>query len=63
MFISSTAEALASQVHPEHFEKGLIYPPFKDIRKISATIAAKVAAKSYELGKPPLNIYIHAHNS
>ncbi|XP_028778961.1 NADP-dependent malic enzyme [Neltuma alba] len=46
----AASEALASQVREEHFDKGLIYPPFKDIRKISAHIAAKVAAKSYELG-------------
>lgn len=35
----------------ENFDKGLIYPPFTNIRKISAHIAAKVAAKAYELGK------------
>lgn len=46
----AASEALASQVTEEHFIKGLIYPPFKDIRKISAHIAAKVAAKAYELG-------------
>ena len=45
-----TAEALASQVSQEDFDKGLIYPPFTNIREISAHIAAKVAAKSYELG-------------
>lgn len=52
-----TAEALASQVTQEHFDKGLIYPPFKDIRKISAHIAANVAAKSYELGNAFLIYY------
>nr|P37223.1 RecName: Full=NADP-dependent malic enzyme; Short=NADP-ME [Mesembryanthemum crystallinum]CAA45772.1 NADP-malic enzyme [Mesembryanthemum crystallinum] len=46
----AASEALASQVTGEHFIKGLIYPPFKDIRKISAHIAAGVAAKAYELG-------------
>ena len=45
-----TAEALAQQVTQENFDKGLIYPPFKNIRKISAHIAANVAAKVYELG-------------
>ncbi|XP_015061138.1 NADP-dependent malic enzyme, chloroplastic [Solanum pennellii] len=44
------SEALAEQVSQENFEKGLIYPPFSNIRKISAHIAAKVAAKAYELG-------------
>lgn len=47
----ATAEALAAQVTQENFEKGLIYPPFSNIRKISAHIAAKVAAKAYDLGK------------
>ncbi|OMO66551.1 Malic oxidoreductase [Corchorus olitorius] len=44
------SEALAAQVTQENFDKGLIYPPFKNIRKISAHIAANVAAKAYELG-------------
>ena len=47
-----SAEALASQVSQEDFDKGLIYPPFTNIRKISAHIAASVAAKAYELGEP-----------
>ncbi|KOM27394.1 hypothetical protein LR48_Vigan406s020400, partial [Vigna angularis] len=46
----AAAEALASQVTQEDYNKGLIYPPFRNIRKISAHIAAKVAAKAYELG-------------
>ncbi|KAK1388057.1 hypothetical protein POM88_016235 [Heracleum sosnowskyi] len=46
----AASEALASQVTQENYDKGLIYPPFTSIRKISANIAAKVAAKSYELG-------------
>lgn len=45
-----TAEALAKQVTDENYNKGLIYPPFSDIRNISANIAANVAAKAYELG-------------
>ncbi|KAL8139500.1 hypothetical protein V2J09_005521 [Rumex salicifolius] len=51
-FISLTflTEALAAQVTDEDFSKGLLYPPFRNIRKISAHIAAKVAAKAYELG-------------
>lgn len=35
----------------ENYAKGLIYPPFSSIRKISAQIAASVAAKAYDLGK------------
>ncbi|KAK6944918.1 Malic enzyme, N-terminal domain [Dillenia turbinata] len=46
----AASEALANQVTQENFDKGLIYPPFTNIRKISANIAAKVAAKAYELG-------------
>lgn len=46
----ATAEALAAQVSQENYDKGLIYPPFSNIRKISAHIAAKVAAKAYDLG-------------
>ncbi|CAL9105695.1 malic enzyme [Musa troglodytarum] len=46
----AASEALAQQVTQENFDKGLIYPPFKNIRNISAHIAANVAAKVYELG-------------
>ncbi|KAG4197772.1 hypothetical protein ERO13_A05G045600v2 [Gossypium hirsutum] len=46
----AASKALASQVTEEHYEKGMIYPPLTNIRKISANIAAKVAAKAYELG-------------
>lgn len=46
-----TAEALAAEVTQENLDKGLIFPPFTNIRKISSHIAAKVAAKAYELGK------------
>lgn len=44
------AEALAGQVSKENYEKGMIYPSFSSIRKISAHIAASVATKAYELG-------------
>uniref|UniRef100_A0A453FHE4 Malic enzyme n=1 Tax=Aegilops tauschii subsp. strangulata TaxID=200361 RepID=A0A453FHE4_AEGTS len=46
----AASEALAQQVTQENFDKGLIYPPFSNIRKISAHIAANVAARAYELG-------------
>ncbi|KAL2544869.1 NADP-dependent malic enzyme 3 [Forsythia ovata] len=46
----AASEALAAQVTEENYAKGLVYPPFSNIRKISANIAANVAAKSYELG-------------
>lgn len=51
VYVFAAAEALAEQVTEENYAKGLIYPPFTCIRKISANIAAKVAAKAYELGK------------
>jgi malate dehydrogenase (oxaloacetate-decarboxylating)(NADP+) len=44
-------------VTQENFEKGLIYPPFSNIRKISAHIAANVAAKAYELGKHHASVF------
>ncbi|MCH80774.1 NADP-dependent malic enzyme-like, partial [Trifolium medium] len=47
----AASEALAAQVSQENYDKGLIYPPFTNIRKISANIAASVAAKTYELGE------------
>ncbi|KAL2944890.1 NADP-dependent malic enzyme [Bienertia sinuspersici] len=46
----AASEALAGQVTQENYEKGMIYPPFSSIRKISAHIAANVAAKAYDLG-------------
>ncbi|XVF34909.1 hypothetical protein REPUB_Repub18cG0098900 [Reevesia pubescens] len=46
----AASETLAKQVSEENYDKGLIYPPFSNIRKISANIAANVAAKAYELG-------------
>lgn len=49
MFLAS-AEALAREVTDEHRSQGLVYPPFKGIRKISANLAASVADKAYELG-------------
>ncbi|KAE8663000.1 NADP-dependent malic enzyme [Hibiscus syriacus] len=59
----AASEALAAQVTQENFDKGLIYPPFRDIRKISAHIAANVAAKAYQLGKihsSSINMIRHA---
>ncbi|KAE8718811.1 NADP-dependent malic enzyme [Hibiscus syriacus] len=46
----AASEALAKQLSDENYDKGLIYPPFSNIRKISANIDANVAAKAYELG-------------
>ncbi|KAH9544841.1 hypothetical protein CY35_12G016400 [Sphagnum magellanicum] len=49
MFLAA-AEALASQIRPEHLEKRQLFPSFKEIREISAVIGAAVAAKAYQLG-------------
>ncbi|XP_047251315.1 NADP-dependent malic enzyme isoform X2 [Capsicum annuum] len=46
----AASEALAAEVTEDDYLKGRIYPPFTNIRKISAHIAAEVAAKAYELG-------------
>lgn len=46
----AASEALAAEVTQENYDKGLIFPPFANIRNISAHIAANVAAKAYELG-------------
>ncbi|TVU35143.1 hypothetical protein EJB05_17014, partial [Eragrostis curvula] len=48
--VLAAAEGLAEQVTSEQIDKGQIYPPFSDIRKISANIAARVAEKAYDLG-------------
>ncbi|KVH90326.1 Malic enzyme, NAD-binding [Cynara cardunculus var. scolymus] len=50
-----TAQGLASQVTDEDLAKGIIYPSFSCIRKISANIAAYVAAKAYDLGLASYN--------
>lgn len=47
---TEAAAALASLVSKDDIEKGLIYPVFSYIRKISAHIAAAVAKRAYELG-------------
>ncbi|KAK2971132.1 hypothetical protein RJ640_008556 [Escallonia rubra] len=61
------SEALAEQVSQGNLDKGLIFPPFTNIRKISAQIAARVAAKAYELGlatrlPQPENLVAHAES-
>ncbi|KAG5559288.1 hypothetical protein RHGRI_008990 [Rhododendron griersonianum] len=63
----AASEGLAGQVTKENCEQGLIYPPFTNIRKISAHIAANVAAKVYELGLAsrlprPENLLKHAES-
>lgn len=49
MFIIA-AEALASQVTREHFEKGLIYPPINTILEVSVNISIRIADEIFESG-------------
>nr|AFL65183.1 plastid NADP-malic enzyme [Sorghum bicolor] len=63
----AASEALAGQATQENFDKGSIFPPFTNIRKISARIAAAVAAKAYELGlatrlPPPRDLVKYAES-
>lgn len=44
------AKALAEQVTKEHMEEGRVYPPLDTIRKVSLTIAAKVARFLFQEG-------------
>ena len=46
----AASEALAEQVTEEHFAKGLIFPPFTNIRAISAHIATKAYERLPRLG-------------
>lgn len=59
MFIVA-AEAVADQITKEDFEKGLIYPPVKNIREVSTNVAIKVAEEIFRSGlariKKPTNI-------
>nr|CAB3471910.1 unnamed protein product [Digitaria exilis] len=63
----AASEALADQANEENFSKGSIFPPFTTVRKISARIAAAVAAKAYELGlatrlPPPRDLVEYAES-
>nr|AAD10504.1 NADP-malic enzyme [Zea mays] len=63
----AASEALAAQATQENFDKGSIFPPFTNIRKISARIARAVAAKAYELGlatrlPPPRDLVKYAQS-
>jgi len=44
------AKTLAEKVTPEDFANGTIYPPLKDIRKVSLAIAEAVASLAYREG-------------
>lgn len=54
------SEAVADQIKNEDFEKGLIYPPVKNIREVSKNVAIKVAEEICRSGlarvKKPKNL-------
>ncbi|OAE25308.1 hypothetical protein AXG93_4620s1220 [Marchantia polymorpha subsp. ruderalis] len=49
MFLAA-AETLAGEVTDEDRKKGLVYPPLRKVRAVSAQIAKAVASKAYEHG-------------
>jgi malate dehydrogenase (oxaloacetate-decarboxylating)(NADP+) len=49
MFLAA-ARALAESVAAQDVERGMLYPPLSDLRRISAGIAATVAAVAYTEG-------------
>ena len=48
-FFLSAARTLAKMVKEEHLAQGSLYPPLREIRKISLAIAVSVATKAYEM--------------
>lgn len=46
----TASEAVAEQISEEDFAKGLIYPPIKNIRKVSVNVAVKVAEEIFKSG-------------
>src|SRR6185369_5794111 len=48
-FFLAAARTLADLVEATDLERGSLYPPMRDIRKISRAIAVSVAEKAYEM--------------
>ena len=48
-FFLAAARTLAGLVAKTDLERGSLYPPLRDIRRISLAIAVSVAEKAYEL--------------
>jgi malate dehydrogenase (oxaloacetate-decarboxylating)(NADP+) len=49
-FFLAAARTLAGLVAKTDLQRGSLYPPLRDIRRISFAIAVSVAGKAYELG-------------
>ncbi|HEX7271459.1 MAG TPA: NAD-dependent malic enzyme [Casimicrobiaceae bacterium] len=65
MFMAA-ARTLAEQVTAQDLEQGSLYPPLKDIREVSAHIAAAVAGVAYRRGlaqePQPADLLAHARS-
>ena len=48
-FFLTAARTLAGLVEKTDLQRGCLYPPLRDIRRISLAIAVSVADKAYEL--------------
>ena len=59
-FFLSAARTLAGLVTPEDLDRGSLYPPLQEIRRISLEIATSVASAAYKLklarGRRPKNL-------
>eukprot|EP01083_Nonionella_stella_P038216 103984_1 len=59
-FLLIAAKTLAGMVSDAELAKRQIYPPLKDIRKVSTEIAVEIAKESFKLGlntvQPPANV-------
>jgi malate dehydrogenase (oxaloacetate-decarboxylating)(NADP+) len=59
-FFLAAARTLAGLVTPEDLDRGSLYPPLQDIRRISLEIATSVASTAYKLklarGRRPKNL-------
>ncbi len=50
IFFLEAAKTLSEQVSKEDLQKGRVYPPLKNIRRVSLEIATRVSEIAYELG-------------
>ena len=59
----AAARALAAQVRQDHLDRGSLYPPLTDIRRISLALAVSVATAAYDMklarGRRPRDVQRH----